>query len=208
MSNTNFAASLAFTLAYEGGYVDNPADPGGATYQGVTQTVYDDYRTLQHVPLRSVRLMEAAERDAIYRSRYWDRIQGDSLVPGVDYAMFDFAVNSGVARSVKELQGVLKLKEDGLIGPGTLAAVRDYVVQKGPAPLIFAICDARVAFMRSLSAFATFGKGWLARVDGAQAGAQTGDTGVRDRAFRMAMEQPVPTLAGVVATAKTYQGSA
>lgn len=204
MSTGNFELCLPWTLAYEGGWSDNPKDPGGATMEGVTQAVYDDWRAAQEEPKQSVKLLTASERDAIYRARYWDRVFGDSLTAGVDYAVFDFAVNSGVARAIKTFQQVLSVKSDGLMGPSTLAACRDYVLLKGPAPLIFALCDARLDFMQDLSTWPIFGVGWQRRVDGVELGAQTTDTGVRDRAFRLAMQQPVPTLAGVTATAKTY----
>jgi lysozyme family protein len=98
----NFPACLAITLKYEGGYSDNPRDPGGPTCRGITQRVYDAYR---HGPLgyRSVRYIAENEVQDIYRHQYWDAIRGDDLPAGVDLIAFDIAVNSGPGRATQWL---------------------------------------------------------------------------------------------------------
>ena len=96
----------------------------------------------------------------LYKAQYWDRIRGDGLPAGVDYAVFDVAVNSGVVRAAKFLQACLGLPTDGIIGPATLAAVED----KNPRQLVTEICDKRLAFMQALPIWSTFGKGWERRV--------------------------------------------
>lgn len=160
----NFDRALAAVLVHEGGYVNDPQDPGGATNKGVTQVVYDDWRQRQGLAKRSVRQLADDELKAIYRREYWDRIKGDDLPSGVDYATFDFAVNSGVSRAARFLQTAAGVAADGSIGPATLAAVR-----KEPAFVISTLIDKRETFLRSLGTFARFGKGWLARCAGVRA---------------------------------------
>lgn len=156
-----FAHALSHVLIHEGGYVNHPRDPGGATNKGVTQRVYDDWRRKQGKSPRSVRDIEASEIGAIYRREYWDKVRGDDLPAGVDYAVFDFAVNSGVSRATKYLQAVVGVAQDGVIGPATLAAVA-----ASPRHVVEAIMDKRVAFLKGLETFPTFGRGWMARCDG------------------------------------------
>ena len=157
----NFASSLAAVLVHEGGYVNHARDPGGATNKGVTQTVYDDWRAKQGLEKRSVREIEQSEVAAIYRKQYWDAIRGDDLPSGVDYCVFDFAVNSGVKRAARFLQEALLVSIDGQIGPITLKAAND-----APAhALCDLICDLRLCFLRSLSIYDTFGRGWTRRVE-------------------------------------------
>jgi lysozyme family protein len=158
--NNNFNRCLELVLEHEGGYVNHPKDPGGATNFGVTQKVYDAYRKTRARGYQSVKYITEAEVNAIYKIQYWDRIQGDMLPMGVDYAVFDFAVNSGVDRASKTLQAVCGVATDGVIGAVTIAAVGK------PVDVINAICDRRMSFLRRLKHFVTFGKGWTRRVEG------------------------------------------
>lgn len=158
---SRFADSLKHVLVHEGGYVNHPRDPGGATMKGVTQATYDGWRERQGQSKRSVRNITDEEIAAIYRRDYWDKVKGDDLPAGVDFAVFDFAVNSGVSRASRYLQAVVGVPQDGVIGPATLAAVRD----KRPAAIINELCDKRMAYLRSLTKlWPTFGKGWTRRV--------------------------------------------
>lgn len=186
----NFDKSLQWVLAHEGGYVNHPADPGGATNQGVTQRVYSAYRRRQGLGSRSVRHLETAERDAIYRRQYWDRVSGDELPAGVDYAVFDFAVNSGVSRAAKFLQRIVGVEADGVIGVVTLEAVDTFVAARDAAALITALCDRRWAWLKTLRTYRTFGRGWTRRVMGEAIGVQARDSGVIDRAVALAIQQP------------------
>lgn len=164
MTAQNYAQALKRVLAHEGGYANHPEDPGGATMKGVTQAVYDAYRKRRGLSTRSVRLIEEPELQAIYRQQYWDAIQGDKLPAGIDYVVFDGAVNSGPLQSVKWLQRALgNVVVDGMIGDATLAAVEAY---PNLAKLIDAICDRRLAFLKALKTWGTFGKGWSSRVTG------------------------------------------
>lgn len=161
--NSNFDKCLALVLVHEGGYVNHPRDPGGATNRGVTQAVYDAYRKTRARPVQSVKFITDDEVKAIYRFQYWDRVQGDLLPAGLDYAVLDFAVNSGVGRASKYLQAVVGTPQDGVIGARTLAAIQS------PTNAINALCDRRMSFLRNLRTFLTFGKGWTRRVNDVRA---------------------------------------
>lgn len=165
-TSSRFQACLAEVLRHEGGFVNHPSDPGGATNLGITKATLSEWRG-KPVTVDDVRNLTVDEAGEIYRARYWQPIRGDALPPGVDLAVFDGAVNSGPGRSARWLQQALGVAQDGIIGPETLAAVG----RAKPATLIIEICDARMAFLRSLSTWPTFGKGWTARVNEVQAAA-------------------------------------
>lgn len=157
--SARFRACLAETLRHEGGYADHPADPGGATNMGITHLTLAAWRG-KPVTKQDVRDLTKAEASAIYHARYWLPVKGDALPPGVDLAVFDYAVNSGTGRAVKALQKVLGVAQDGAIGALTLAAV----AKAGPVTLIMDLCDARMVFLRGLVTWQTFGAGWTRRV--------------------------------------------
>ncbi|ESZ06480.1 MULTISPECIES: glycoside hydrolase family 108 protein [unclassified Mesorhizobium] len=157
--------SLAKVLAHEGGYSNNKKDPGGPTMKGVTQRVYDAYRKGKGQATRSVKSISTDELNEIYDRQYWDAVKGDLLPDGVDYVLFDGAVNSGPGRSIMFLQQALRPvytgNIDGVMGMGTITALK--AINNNDA-LIDRICDARMNFLRHLGTFAVFGKGWSARV--------------------------------------------
>lgn len=155
---TNFAPALIAVLKSEGGFVDNPRDPGGPTNKGITQAVYNAYRARLAQPLQTVKLITDSEVAGIYKSNYWDALNGDNLPSGVDYAVFDFGVNSGVHRAAVLLQTVLGVVQDGAIGPATIAAAR-----LDRAGTIHRLTGARLAFQQHLGTWGTFGRGWAAR---------------------------------------------
>lgn len=155
----NFQASLKMVLKHEGGFVDHPKDPGGATNKGVTRQTYESFLGR---PLESVNeLIEIPDEhiQEIYRIRYWDKVKGDDLPSGLDFSVFDWGVNSGPSRSAKFLQGLVGVTQDGAIGPRSLEAIS----QHDPKDLIVEMAAKREGFYRSLSTFDTFGKGWLRR---------------------------------------------
>lgn len=159
MARASFDAALACVLRHEGGYSDHPDDPGGATMMGITRATLSRWRG-QAVSKDEVLTLTRAEAAEIYRARYWHAVGGDLLPRGLDLAVFDFAVNSGPSRAIRALQQVLGVTIDGRIGRETLGAV-----QTGDAPvLIAALCANRIAFLKRLSTFATFGRGWMRRV--------------------------------------------
>ena len=160
----NFDPCLKQVLKYEGGYVNHPQDPGGATNRGITQAVYNSWRRSRGLPIRSVKLITGEEVKAIYRQNYWDKVRGDELPIGIDLAVFDYAVNSGVSRAAKLLQSLVGVKADGIIGPATLRAVSAH--QFG---LTDKLCNERLKFLKSLHHWRTFGKGWERRVSSVRA---------------------------------------
>lgn len=164
MAANGFSRALPRVLAHEGGYVNEPQDRGGATNKGITFRVYDAYRSRNGLPTRDVRQIEAAEVSAIYRFQYWDAVKGDELPPGLDYVLFDGAVNSGPSQSIKWLQRALgNVVVDGQMGQATLSAVAEH---NDIPKLIHAVCDRRMAFLRALRTFPRFGQGWTSRVNG------------------------------------------
>lgn len=203
----NFETSLRYVLAHEGGYVNDPDDAGGATNRGITQKTYDGHRRRKGLPIRAVRGITPAEVAEIYRDQYWVPIRGDQLPSGVDYAVFDYGVNSGVSRAIKHLQEVLGVKVDGVIGELTLAAIEE----REPVELIEAYVERRMRFLRGIKSssgqggWKKFGKGWTRRVLGDQLGTQAGDTGVIDRAVAMATDQPLPAPSKVPTPGKAVE---
>jgi len=97
----------------------------------------------------------------LYQEKYWQRVKGDELPAGIDYCVFDASVNSGVGRASKWLQEVCGTQPDGVIGPMTLRVAQAIV----HTDLVNMYCDKRLAFLRELKTWETFGKGWERRVE-------------------------------------------
>lgn len=162
----NFEQCLKWLLEHEGGFVDHPDDPGGMTNKGITADTYG--RWLSEVMDVDATLSENTMRnipdvhvEAIYRQEYWNKINGDKLPSGLDWAVFDWAVNSGPGRSARALQRIVGVKADGDIGPMTMAAVNKY----DAAMLIDDMYYRRQSFYERLKTFETFGNGWTRRND-------------------------------------------
>ena len=102
----------------------------------------------------------------IYRKYYWGRVAGSALSDGLDFAVFDTAVNMGPAQAVRLLQRIVGMPADGVIGPKTIAAVDDYVDAHGVHQLIAAYIEARQSFYRLQPTYVHFGEGWRQRADG------------------------------------------
>lgn len=169
--NSNFATALAKVLAHEGGFVNHKLDPGGATNLGITIGTAKRYGVDMDgdgdTDIIDIKNLTAAAAAKIYKGEYWAKVNGDLLPSGLDYAVFDFAVNSGVSRAAKYLQAILGVTQDGAIGPATLKALEG----KNVADLINMLCDKRLAFLKGLSTWSTFGKGWSSRVSGVRSSA-------------------------------------
>lgn len=156
---SNFDQSLVLILKHEGGWVNHPKDPGGETNMGVTKRTWEDWVGHEVAP-GSLKSLTVADISPLYKAKYWDKVCGDDLPAGVDYAVFDYAVNSGIGRASKQLQACLGVTADGAIGPKTVAAAQ----AADPVALINCICDNRLAFLQKLPTWGTFGKGWGRRV--------------------------------------------
>lgn len=150
----------AWILASEGGYVDHPSDPGGATNMGITHKTLAAWRG-KPVTKQDVRNLKKDEALRIYKAQYWDAVRGDELPEGLDYAVFDYGVNSGPSRAIKELQRVLGVTADGVIGVQTL----DAISRNSAVKLIEGITARRLAFVRGLKTYSTFGRGWDRRIN-------------------------------------------
>ena len=158
---SNFEICLKLMLEHEGGYVNHPSDPGGRTNLGVTQRVWEEW-VGHEVDEKQMRALTPETVAPLYKRKYWDACRADELVDGVDYCVFDVAVNSGPGRAIKFLQSCVGVTADGGFGPATLAAVKK--AEEDPARLIEIYCAKRLEFLQSLKTFETFGKGWSRRV--------------------------------------------
>jgi lysozyme family protein len=157
----NFDRCFEKMLKHEGGYVHHEKDPGGRTNLGVTQRVWEEWLG-RPVSEKEMRALTPTMVKPLYKRKYWDAVRADDLVAGVDYCVFDVAVNSGPGRAIKFLQSVAGVAADGGFGPVTMAAVKK--AEENPARLIEAYCARRLEFLQSLRTFETFGKGWSRRV--------------------------------------------
>ena len=150
----NFDECLKMLLHHEGGYINHPSDPGGETNLGVTKKVYQEWGGTKD--MKDLTVEDVAP---IYKKNYWDRCKCDDLESGVDWAVFDWAVNSGTGRAAKAIQKICGASQDGAIGPKTLALIgkqnTQYVVEE--------FGKIRQDFYESLKTFDTFGKGWTRR---------------------------------------------
>ena len=157
----NFFKSLEMVLHHEGGFVDHPQDPGGATNKGITHKTYSDFlgRPLEDVD--ELKNIPEEHVQQIYKNGYWDKVKGDKLPNGVDFCVFDWAVNSGPGRSAKGLQEAVGVTQDGAIGPLTLAAVSEHTAVE----IIETITKSRNVFYKQLHSLSVFGKGWLKRAE-------------------------------------------
>ena len=178
----NLEKTTEWILVHEGGYVNHPDDPGGATNYGVIQRTYDGWRRRKNLPTQSVRNISMSEVVSIYKDQYWDKVWGDHLPNGLDYTLYDFAINSGPSRAVKFLQRQLGVKEDGVFGNVTLGAV---LAKNDIEQLIIDMNYARWAWLKRLRHWKTFGKGWTRRVMGEEIGVQDRDHGVIDRSIKL-----------------------
>jgi len=157
----NFDFCLDHVLKSEGGWSDHQDDPGGATMKGVTLITFRRFYGADKTK-QDLRQISPGELSHIYRTGYWDKCLGDDLPGGVDLTVFDGAVNSGPGRSVKWLQAAVGAAQDGLIGPDTISKTR----AGDGVSVIHGICDQRLAFLKALPTWPSFGNGWQRRVEG------------------------------------------
>ena len=158
---SNFEQCLKHLLVHEGGFVNHPDDPGGMTNLGVTKQVWEEW--VSHpVSEKEMRNLTPLMVSALYKRKYWDACHADDLIPGLDYAVFDLAVNSGVGRAIKLLQSCVGATPDGGYGSITSALVKKE--SSDPVKLIELLCAKRLEFLTSLKAFPIFGNGWSRRV--------------------------------------------
>lgn len=160
MAASNFAQCFALTLKHEGGYVDDSHDPGSATNLGVTIGTLSAYLG-RPASKAEVRALTPEAVKPLYKANYWDKVRGDELPAGVDFAVYDFAVNSGPSRGAMALQRAIGVADDGVVGSITLANIGSRPVDQ----IIERITADRMTFLRRLSTWPRFGKGWTTRVN-------------------------------------------
>lgn len=151
----NFEQAFERLLGHEGGFVDNPDDPGGATKWGITERV-----ARAHGYQGPIRDLPVAVARGIAKIAYWDAVRADALPDAVRYAVFDAAYHSGPVQSVKWLQRALGVADDGRLGPQTLAAC----AAADPHALRAKLLAQRLAFLTDLPTWKTFGRGWARRM--------------------------------------------
>ena len=156
----NYQTALAHVLESEGGWSDDSTDAGGATMKGVTFAVFKEFKRNPHLTKDDLRNISNQDIHDIYKQLYWDKIHGDDLPAGIDYAVFDSAVNMGVGRAAKLIQEAAGVTSDGVLGPASLSAIQKADTKE----LIAKFSQLKESFYRSLATFQTFGKGWLNRV--------------------------------------------
>jgi len=156
----NFKTCLDLVLKSEGGYVNNPADPGGMTNLGVTKRVWEEF-TGHGADEKEIRNLTPEKVAPLYEQKYWRPCYGEVLPRGLDFVVFSMAINAGPGRSIKLLQSAIGCVPDGSIGPTT----RSLISASNTATLIAKFSEARREYYKSLKTFPIFGKGWLNRVD-------------------------------------------
>jgi len=164
---SNWKQSFDYMLESEGGFNDDPRDKGnwlpdgrkGCTNLGVTQTTWEFWVGRQSNE-KEMRNLTPALVEPMYRRKFWEACSCNNLPPGVDYLVFDFAVNAGVGCSAKTLQSAVGVTPDGAIGPLTLAAVSKF----NPTELINKFTNEKMAWYKSLNN-ATYEQGWLNRAE-------------------------------------------
>jgi lysozyme family protein len=180
MAASSYDEALRRLLIHEGGYTNHPADPGGPTNFGITIADYRKY-VKPGATAADVKAMKLDEAKAIYRAKYWDAQRCNELPAGVDYAVFDYGVNSGIGRSGKVLRRALKLPDNiSVVNDGVIAAARSADAKA----LVGALCDERLRFLQSLKTWAVFGAGWGRRV-----------AEVKSVALALAAGAPTPDIA-------------
>lgn len=161
----NFNRSFLETLNFEGKFSDHSFDPGGMTMYGVTKKAYEQWRLMKQDPIvLTADIMLSWKKEDVYdfyKEMYWDKIYGDNLENPINFAIYDFAVNSGVMRAATIAQFVVGVKADGFIGPVTNAAINDM----DKATFIEEYCNRRQVFLKQLKTFNIFGRGWTRRVN-------------------------------------------
>jgi lysozyme family protein len=174
--NLNWDKSFDMVVAHEGGFTNDQRDKGnhlpdgreGCTMWGCTQAVWEKY-VGHEVTQDDMKALKKEDVKPVYKRDYWDAVRGDDLPTGVDYAVFDFAINAGPAAARKMIQRALGVNPDGAIGPATMKAIQDADGKE----LMQKFSDAKTSFYKSLDNFPVYGKGWLKRVADVQTSAST-----------------------------------
>jgi len=159
----NYVIALTYVLKSEGLWSDDPQDSGGATMKGITLSVYREWKGNPHISKDELRVIPDEEVYNLYKELYWDK-HGDDLPAGIDYAVFDSAVNMGVGRASKLIQEAVGVTADGVLGPASLSAIQ----KADPKELIEKFSALKESFYHGIVERkpdqVKYLKGWLNRV--------------------------------------------
>jgi len=194
MASSSYDEALRRLLVHEGGYSNHPADPGGPTNFGITIHDYRKY-VKPDAAAADLRAMPVGQANAIYRSKYWNAMRCDELPAGVDYCIFDYAVNSGTGRAPKVLQRILGATVTGGLDDVTVRLAR----AREAKTLIDSICNERLRFLKSLGTWPVFGTGWGRRVAEVRAAALV----MADKSERRAPDGPTLPARGKGAVSRS-----
>lgn len=146
-----FPVFISRILSHEGGYVNDPRDPGGETQWGISKRSY---------PHLNIKKLTRDEAVAIYRRDFWDAVKADSFAPAIGFQLLDAAVNSGIVNARRWVQRAVKVADDGIIGPATLAAIK----AADHNDVLMRFLGERLEFMTGLKNWPAHGKGWARRI--------------------------------------------
>lgn len=146
-----FLRAIDRVLGHEGGYVNNPKDPGGETNWGISKRSY---------PAVSIKELTRNQAVALYHRDFWIRAHCEELSDGAGYQLLDSAVNSGIGQSIRFMQRAVGVADDGIYGPMTRAACE----KMSESDFILRFLAERLDFMTRLKSWDSFGKGWARRI--------------------------------------------
>lgn len=150
-------------IGHEGGYSTDRRDPGNWTGGRVGVGTLKGTKfglAANTYPNLDIKNLTLAQAKAIYKKDWWDKLGADGMHSAIVFQLWDFAINAGKSRAIKELQQAVGVPADGIIGPQTLAAVNSHDLND----VILSLTAERLKFYTSLSTFKTYGKGWTNRV--------------------------------------------
>lgn len=151
----NFDDAFTALMGNEGGYSNNPADPGGETMWGITARV-----ARAHGYTGAMKDLPQATAKQIAKAEYWNPLSLDSFDPNLAFQVFDASYNHGQKQATLWLQRSVGAVADGAIGPKTIAAV----IALPWYQVVFRFLSQRAKFYPTLSTWGTFGKGWTNRI--------------------------------------------
>jgi len=166
VAKSNLDKALKQTLEFEGGYVNNPKDPGGETNKGITRRTYENWLKKNKKPYNRVNMRSIPEKDVkgVYKDEFWAKIKGDQLPYSVAQQLFDFSVNSGTGRAVKVVQRIVGARQTGIMDSNTVQLISNFVKKNGEQRLATEILNNRKNFLSGIKN-KTFQKGWMSRVE-------------------------------------------
>lgn len=150
MEGVSFSNAIPLIFKHEGGYVNDPQDPGGETKYGISKRSYPD---------ENIKNLTEERAKLIYLRDFWNPLKCDSLPFGVAVCVFDFGVNAGKGRAVRALQESVGAKADGVIGPDTISRVQNIPSSE----TIEKFTSERIYYYTQLKTWPRFGRGWLRR---------------------------------------------